>query len=64
MTVNKSQDQSLWYVGLNLQSPTFSHGQLYVGTYGQKIKVLFKPGSTDRKTQNIVYQEVFGGLQL
>ena len=68
MTVNKSQGQSLRYVGLNLQSPTFSHGQLYVGllrcTSGQRIKVLFKPGNTDRKTQNIVYQEVFGGLQL
>ena len=30
MTVNKSQGQSVRHVGLNLQTPVFSHGQLYV----------------------------------
>jgi hypothetical protein len=30
MTINKSQGQSVKYVGINLQSPVFSHGQLYV----------------------------------
>ncbi|XP_012855092.1 PREDICTED: uncharacterized protein LOC105974523 [Erythranthe guttata] len=30
MTVNKSQGQSLQHVGIYLQKPVFSHGQLYV----------------------------------
>ena len=31
MTINKSQGQSIKYVGINLQvRPAFSHGQLYV----------------------------------
>ena len=31
MSINKSQGQSLKVVGLNLISPCFSHGHLYVG---------------------------------
>nr|XP_042911033.1 neurogenic locus Notch protein-like [Parasteatoda tepidariorum] len=31
MSINKSQGQSLKVVGLDLQKPSFSHGQLYVG---------------------------------
>nr|XP_015916711.2 uncharacterized protein LOC107446549 [Parasteatoda tepidariorum] len=31
MSINKSQRQSLKVVGLDLQKPCFSHGQLYVG---------------------------------
>jgi ATP-dependent exoDNAse (exonuclease V) alpha subunit len=30
MTMNKSQGQSLKYVGVNVQEEVFSHGQLYV----------------------------------
>ena len=30
MTINKSQGQSLNWVGLYLSTPVFSHGQLYV----------------------------------
>ncbi|KXN91254.1 ATP-dependent DNA helicase PIF1 [Leucoagaricus sp. SymC.cos] len=30
MTINKSQGQSVKYVGINLQTSVFSHGQLYV----------------------------------
>ena len=30
MTINKSQGQSVKYVGLDLRTPVFSHGQLYV----------------------------------
>ena len=30
MTINKSQGQTVKHVGLNLSSPVFSHGQLYV----------------------------------
>ncbi|XP_035221021.1 uncharacterized protein LOC118193961 [Stegodyphus dumicola] len=31
ISINKAQGQSLKVVGINLQSPCFSHGQLYVG---------------------------------
>jgi len=30
MTINKSQGQSVEHVGLDLRTPTFSLGQLYV----------------------------------
>ena len=67
MTVNKSQGQSLKHVGLDLRSPVFSHGQLYVGfsrcTSGNRLKVLLKE-IDGGKTPNIVYKEILTGLQL
>ena len=67
MTVNKSQGQSLKHVGLDLRSPVFSHGQLYVGlsrcTSGTRLKVLLKDVDGG-KTPNIVYKEILTGLQL
>jgi hypothetical protein len=67
MTVNKSQGQSLKHVGLDLRSPVFSHGQLYVGlsrcTSGTRVKVLLKEVDGGR-TPNIVYKEILTGLQL
>jgi len=30
MTINKSQGQSVEHVGVDLRTPVFSHGQLYV----------------------------------
>ena len=66
MTINKSQGQSVTHVGLDLRTPVFSHGQLYVAlsrcTSGQRIKVLFPEGQTHTKTTNIVYPEVLNGL--
>jgi hypothetical protein len=67
MTVNKSQGQSLKHVGLDLRSPVFSHGQLYVGLSrcisGNRLKVLLKEVD-EGKTPNIVYKEILTGLQL
>jgi hypothetical protein len=44
LTINKSQGQSVKFVGLDLHIPAFSHGQLYVGLSrarsGQRMKVL------------------------
>jgi hypothetical protein len=67
MTVNKSQGQSLKHIGLALQSPVFSHGQLYVGLSrcrsGNRVNVLLKEADEGR-IPNIVYKEVLTGLQL
>ena len=67
MTVNKSQGQSLKHVGLDLRTPVFSHGQLYVGlsrcTSGNQLKILLQDADGGRST-NIVYNEVFTGLNL
>ena len=45
MTINKSQGQSVKNVGIDLRTPVFSHGQLYVAlsrcTSSHRIKVLF-----------------------
>lgn len=62
MTINKSQGQSVKYVGINLQTPVFTHGQLYVAlsrcTSKERVKVVVKEGSTEFKTPNIVFKEV------
>jgi hypothetical protein len=66
MTVNKAQGQSVKHVGLNLQTPVFSHGQLYVAlsrcTSKDRIKVLFPEGQVGNHTPNIVYPEILTGI--
>ena len=56
MSINKAQGQSLKVAGINLETPCFSHGQLYVacsrvGT-GKNLYV-FAP---DARTKNVVYR--------
>jgi ATP-dependent DNA helicase PIF1 len=64
MTINKSQGQSLNYVGLDLRMPVFGHGQLYVGvsriTTPQGIKILLDNSASGRANQtlNITYNEI------
>jgi len=57
MSINKAQEHSLKDVGLNLQSPCFSHGQLDVGcstvVNGKNLFILAPHG----KTLNIVSPE-------
>ncbi|PIA41301.1 hypothetical protein AQUCO_02200001v1 [Aquilegia coerulea] len=61
MTINKSQGQSVKFVGIDLQNPVFSHGQLYVAISRcismRRITVLL-PSEDEEKTSNVVYPEV------
>ncbi|KAG0610723.1 hypothetical protein M758_7G086700 [Ceratodon purpureus] len=62
MTINKSQGQSVKYVGLDIRVPVFSHGQLYVAlsraTSPNHISALLPQNSTVSNTVNVVYPEV------
>jgi hypothetical protein len=63
-TINKSQGQSLRYVGLYLPKQVFCHGQLYVAllrvTNMNDLKVLTNgdQGSEGNMAKNIVYKEI------
>lgn len=62
MTINKAQGQSVSNVGLDLRTPVFTHGQLYVAlsrvTSALAIKVIFHAESQGTHTKNVVYPEV------
>ncbi|CAB5199046.1 unnamed protein product [Rhizophagus irregularis] len=68
MTINKSQGQSLNWVGLYFPTPVFSHGQLYVAcsriTSRKNLKILIIKQLGDNAnlinyTYNVVYPEIF-----
>jgi hypothetical protein len=67
MTINKSQGQSVHRVGLDLRTPVFSHGQLYVAlsrcTSASRIKVLFPETEDGTKTKNIVWDQILTSIQ-
>ena len=64
MTINKSQGQTLSTVGLYLDRPVFTHGQLYVAVSrvtsrsGLRILIENPDGSCGSQTRNVVYREV------
>ncbi|XP_071711946.1 uncharacterized protein [Rutidosis leptorrhynchoides] len=69
MTINKSQGQSLKFVGLYLPKPVFSHGQLYVAlsrvTDPAGLKIVMLNDREERlrdHTKNVVYKETFFNL--
>ncbi|KAF6174476.1 hypothetical protein GIB67_004670 [Kingdonia uniflora] len=61
MTINKSQGQSVKFVGIDLTTSVFSHGQLYVAllrcTSPKRISVLLPP-DTANTIMNVVYPNV------
>jgi ATP-dependent DNA helicase PIF1 len=63
MTINKSQRQTLNWVGLYLSTPVFSHGQLYVAcsrvTSRKNLKILISKRQGENVTRNVVYPEIF-----
>lgn len=68
ITINKSQGQSLFQIGLFLPRPVFSHGQLYVAISrvtskkGLKVLIVDKEGKPQKKTTNVVFKEVYDNL--
>ena len=68
MTINKSQGQSLCYVGLYLSKTVFTHRQLYVALSrvrsmdGLKIVLGDEDQINGRRTMNVVYREIFGNI--
>ena len=68
MTINKSQGQTLQYVGVYLPKPVFSHGQLYVAISrvtspsGLRFLICNKKSVPNKMTKNIVYREVFNDV--
>jgi ATP-dependent DNA helicase PIF1 len=61
MTINKSQGQSFHTVGLDLRTPVFTHGQLYVGvsrTLSVEGLSILLPIENQGQTPNIVFPEV------
>ena len=62
MTFNKSEGQSFKYIGINFQTPVFTHAQFYVAmpkyTSGNFVRVLFPDNSANTITKDFVYPEV------
>ena len=56
MSINKAQGQSLKVAGINLETPCFSHGQLYVACSRVGTGTNLYVSAPDAKTKNVVYR--------
>ncbi len=64
MTINKSQGQTLNFVGIHLKEEVFTHGQLFVAlsrvsSLKNIIANINKKNPNYFRTSNVVYKEVF-----
>jgi len=69
MTINKSQEQAVEHVGINLQILVFSYRQLYIAFLRcispLNISVLLQEQSQEsRRTLNVVYKEIYNRIRL
>ncbi|XP_050205787.1 uncharacterized protein LOC126655597 [Mercurialis annua] len=74
MTINKSQGQTLNKIGIYLDNPVFTHGQLYVAlsrvTNKNGIGILIHKNQKDETynymnfTKNVVYDEIFEQISI
>ena len=62
LTINKSQGQTLDFVGLDLSKEAFAHGHLYTGMsraqMSNRLKILIDLDKEESTVKNIVYKEV------
>ena len=63
MTINRSQGQTLSFVGIYLKKQCFTHGQLYVGCSRvgnpEKLKfAIMKEGKGNKAVSNVVFREI------
>jgi hypothetical protein len=63
ISINKAQGQSVKYVGIDLRTPVFSHGQLYVAlsraTSRRRVTILLPSRDRENRTLNVVYPQIF-----
>ena len=67
ITVHKSQGQTFEFVGVDLRTPVFNHGMLYIAFSRVKrqnsLKVLLPP-ENERRTYNVVWKEALNAALL
>lgn len=58
MTINKAQGQTFGSIGVDLSTPVFSHGMLYVALSRVGTPAGLHVFTPDNKTKNIVFKEI------